>query len=124
MGWYLPGEPHAAVDLDAGPSIGDSGLVGQELGPSRGHGGIAHVGLVHGDGRGLYRAPGHLGPHRHVGTEVLDGLEPADGASELDPSLGVLHSQITGPLSHADLQGGGEHSAIAPPPCRHLGASH
>src|SRR5665213_4389878 len=36
VGGDLPGEAHAAMDLDARPSVGDRRLVGQQLGTDRG----------------------------------------------------------------------------------------
>ena len=73
------------------------------LAPAAASDGVAHVGLVDGDGGGLDGAAGHLGPDGHVGAQVLDGLEPADRPAELDPALGVLDGQVAGPLGHPDL---------------------
>ena len=92
-------------------------LVGQELGSGRGDAGIAHVGLVDGDGCRLHGAAGQLGPHRHVGAQVLHRLEPADRPSELAAVLGVLDGQLGGPRRQADLERRREHHAVPPPPC-------
>src|SRR5664279_2493802 len=43
VGGDLPGDPHAAVDLDTGPTVGDGRLVGQQLGAGCRH----HLSLIH-----------------------------------------------------------------------------
>ena len=104
------------MDLDARPTVGDSGLVGQKLGTQGSHVCVADAGLVDGYGGSLDRAPGQLGAHGHVGAQVLDGLEAADGTTELPALLGVFDGQIGGPRGQADLECGGEHGAVPPPP--------
>ena len=54
--------------------------------------------------------------HRHVGAEVLDGLERTDGPAELPALLGVLDGELGGPGRRADLEGGGEHRPVPSPP--------
>ena len=105
VGRVLPGEADAAVDLDVlggGVEVGlgavglgqagDRGQLVVELG--RAPGGVVGGGL------------GRLDLEQHVGALVLDGLEGADGATELHAVLGVLHRHLEHELGAADLLGG------------------
>ena len=68
------------------------------------------------------RGPRHLGPHQHVGQQVLDRLEGPDGSLELLALLGVGHGHVDDRPGHAEEQGGGQGRALEPPLVRRLRA--
>src|SRR5688572_3065055 len=101
----LPGEADATVDLDVlgrGVEVG-VGAVG--LG-QRGHGGELVVQLRGAPTGVVGGRLGRLDLEQHVGALVLDGLERADGPTELHAVLGVLHGGLEAHLGPADLLGG------------------
>ena len=112
------------MHLDRRPPVGQRRLVGQELGLPRRRGRITHVGLVGRHRGGVDGRPGHLGADHHVGAQVLDGLEAADGAPELPALLGVVHGQFGGPRRGADLEGGREHGPVPQPHRGRVRAGH
>ena len=73
------------------------------------------------DRGGVHRGARRLRPHQHVGTEVLHGLERANGLPELHPVLGVGDGQVDGGAGQADEQGSPEHEGVAPPAGRGRG---
>jgi len=56
--------------------------------------------------------------------QVLDGLETADGPSELDPALGVLDGEIAGPLGIPTWHAAVQHGPVAAPPGGDLTSAH
>ncbi len=95
----LPGEPHAAVDLD---HAADSTLIGgraERLRGTRRHGrvrfasGLCYLCHLCRRGRVGDRVSG-LRVDEHVGAPVLDGLEASDLAAELLACLGVLDRHV------------------------------
>ena len=81
--------------------------------PGRGRLGVDHVGRVGQAGRRVHRGAGHLGAHEHVGAQVLDGLEAADGLAELLALLGVGDREVQRLGGVTDLQRRGEDGAVA-----------
>lgn len=111
VGVVLPCEADAAEDLDA---VLGAAVRGVERG-ARSEGGdqCAYLrGLVGRAGGIPYERAGLLDAHEHVGAEMLDALELADGATELFPDLGVRDGGVQRPGGGAagfgGEQGGGE----------------
>ncbi len=105
----LPGEPDPAVHLEAGRHDPAPGVGAPHLGRRRRARRVAVAG-PHRPGRVVRRGSHALDVDEHVGAAVLDGLEAADGLTELDPVLGVLGGHLEdagrGP-QHLAAQGGG-----------------
>ena len=100
----LPGEAHAAVDLDR-----VSGRLEEGVGAE----GLCDCGRLEeavvvfgcrkaGPVRGGLR---ELGRHQHIRALVLDRLIGADGSTELQPRAGVLDRHLETSLRAADLLG-------------------
>ena len=104
MGVVLPGEADAAQQLQAVLGAVDVAVEGQGAGGGRSQRGL--VGSVRCP-TASGRVPGHRGhllhPDRHVGQPVLDRLELADGAPELDAHLGVLGGGVEAPPGPAGV---------------------
>ena len=100
----FPGEPDATVDLDVLGRGVEVGLRAVGL-RQRGSGGKLVVHLC-GTPQAVVRGRlGRLDLEQHVGALVFDGLERADGATELHPVLGVLDCHFQDELGAAYLLG-------------------
>ena len=113
----LPGEPDAAVDLNAvGRHPGERlrAVAVRDRGGDRESvpGRLARRG---GD-RVVGRRPGSLDVHGHLRAPVLHRLERADGPPELNARLGVLDRELHHPLRAADLLGGERDGRQVPHP--------
>ena len=124
MGGHLPGEAHAAVDLDALSCRWRWPPRPPGAWPPRPPIGVPDLGLVDGDRGGVDGAPGQLGPHRHVGAQVLDGLEPADGTTELRRCLAYSTASSVVQAAAPTCRRGGQHRAVPPPPVGDLRPGH
>ncbi len=106
MGVVLPGEPDAAVDLDALRGAAEEGLRAVRLRDGRRRRElrvVARVGHAGGVVRGRSR---RLDRHEHVRKLVLDRLEGADRAAELHAGLGVFGGHLEAALGSAKRLGG------------------
>src|SRR5262245_12798827 len=81
--WHLPGEAHAAVHLDRHARVLERGLARQELGRGCRARRVTDARVIEHGGCSVGRAAGKGGAYIHVGEQVLDGLERADGNAEL-----------------------------------------
>ena len=101
----LPGESDATVDLDVLGRGVEVGLRAVGLG-ERGDRGQLVVHLTGAPESVVRGALRRLDLEQHVGALVLDRLEGADGATELDAVLGVLDGHVEHELRATDLLGG------------------
>lgn len=87
----------------------------------------AHVGALRGsavdaDGRAVNQRPCHLQRDGDIGQMVLDGLEGADGATELLARHRVLRRDRQHPITQTEqLGGGGQRAEIGCGSTVHLG---
>src|SRR5271155_2086689 len=101
----LPGEAHAAVNLDAAIAYGAPGIAGIHFSNGDGGGDVGSVffqsvtGIVN-RGAGTFRF------EIHIGALVLHGLEHADGFAELLARFCVFDGDIERALHAADQFGG------------------
>ncbi len=105
MGVVFPGEADAAEDLDAVLGAGVGGVQGGgggQRGDQAADGGrfVQGAGGVPDQGAGLFAA------HQHVGAEVFDRLELADGAAELFAYRGVFGGGLQRPAGRTAGLGG------------------
>jgi hypothetical protein len=94
----LPGEAHAAVDLEAVAHAPHGGLAGEQAGDR-------DVRRALGDGHRVHGGTHRPGAHRHVGAQMPDRPEGPDQPPELFPSPGVLPGQVAAAGRRAGLFG-------------------
>src|SRR6478672_7930146 len=97
----LPGEPDAAVDLEALLRELRAGIAGVRLGDAHD---LRRGGPSVGDrvGGGRRRSGAHLGPEADVGEDVLERLERTDRTPERDARLGIFDGDLGEPTHGAD----------------------
>lgn len=83
----LPGEAHAAVDLETVAGAAHGGLVGED--PGR-----RDIGRVGRDGGRVHRGAGRLRPDQDPRAQVRNRLEGPDGSTELFARPGVLRREL------------------------------
>lgn len=108
VGVVFPGEAGAAEDLDAVLGAADGGVQSGGGGQRRGQ--RADLGrLVQGAGRVPDQGAGLFTADEHLGAEVFDRLELADGAAELLAYRGVFGGGAQRPGGRTAALGGEQH---------------